>query len=149
MSAGEAPVWSAIRTTSDGPPRLIIELASCVAMISRRSRCFSSASGNLSAIMLGEIAAQLAAEIGIVRHLGIEQRRVERQLGIGQQHRELRPGQRLRAAARARRARVSSGRNSTARSSSPAVSKVCISRCWKPKSSMPRRSASDSASVCR
>ena len=42
---GAAPVWSAMRTTSDGPPRLIIELASCVAMISRRSRCCSSASG--------------------------------------------------------------------------------------------------------
>ena len=38
IAAGAAPVWSAMRTISDGPPRLIIELASCVAMISRRSR---------------------------------------------------------------------------------------------------------------
>ena len=54
MAAGDAPVWSAIRTTSDGPPRLIIELASCVEMISRRSRCFSSASGNFCAISFGK-----------------------------------------------------------------------------------------------
>ena len=44
---------------------------------------------------------------------------------------------------------MSSGRYSTARSSSPRASSVCISRCWKPRSSRPRRSASESASVCR
>ena len=72
-------------------------------MISRRSRCCSSASGNCCAISLREIAAELAAEIGIVRHVRIEQIGVERQLGIGQQHRQLRPRQRLLALRRARR----------------------------------------------
>jgi nucleotide-binding universal stress UspA family protein len=45
IAAGAAPVWSAMRTISVAPPRLIIELVSCVAMISRRSRCACSASG--------------------------------------------------------------------------------------------------------
>ena len=43
---------------------------------------------------LGEIALQLAPEIGIVRHARVEQFVVERELGIGEQHREFRPGQR-------------------------------------------------------
>ena len=43
---------------------------------------------------LGEIALQLAPEIGIVRHARVEQFAVERELGIGQQHRQLRPRQR-------------------------------------------------------
>ena len=38
MAAGAAPVWSAMRTISEGPPRLIIELPSWVEMISRRRR---------------------------------------------------------------------------------------------------------------
>ena len=39
-----APVWSAMRTISVAPPRLIIEFVSCVAMISRLRRCACSAS---------------------------------------------------------------------------------------------------------
>ena len=50
---------------------------------------------------------------------------------------------------RARRSPCRRAGYSTARSSSPRCSSVCISRCWKPKSSRPRRSPSDSASVCR
>ncbi len=44
--------------------------------------------------LLREIAVQLAAEIGIVRHVAVEQFAVERQLGVGEQHRELGPRQR-------------------------------------------------------
>ena len=43
---------------------------------------------------LGEIALELAPEIGIVRHRAVEQIAKERELGIGQQHRQLRPCQR-------------------------------------------------------
>ena len=46
-----------------------------------------------------EIAQQLARQIGIVRHGRVEQLGVERELGVGEQHRELRPGERLRAPA--------------------------------------------------
>ena len=46
-----------------------------------------------------EIAAEFAPEIRIVRHFGFEQVAVQRELGIGEQHREFRPRQRLRAAA--------------------------------------------------
>jgi hypothetical protein len=66
-----------------------MELASCVAMISRRNRCCSSASG--------KIAVELAAEIEIVRHTRLHQLVVERELGVGEQHRKLGPRQRLRA----------------------------------------------------
>ena len=72
-------------------------------MISRRSRCVCSASGKRSDQLLREIAAELAAEIGIVRHRRVEQVAVERELGIGEQHRELRPRQRLHCACAARR----------------------------------------------
>src|SRR2546428_681538 len=34
-----------MRTKSEGPPRLTMELASCVAMISRRSRCCGEEGG--------------------------------------------------------------------------------------------------------
>ena len=44
----------------------------------------------------GEIALQLAPEIGIVGNVGLQQLVLERELGIGQQHRQLRPRQRLR-----------------------------------------------------
>ena len=47
----------------------------------------------------GEIAAELAGQIGIVGHRGFQQIFVERQLGVGEQHRQLRPGERFRAAA--------------------------------------------------
>ena len=43
---------------------------------------------------LGEIALELAPEIGIVRHRAVEQFVVERELGVGEQHRQLRPRQR-------------------------------------------------------
>ena len=42
---------------------------------------------------LREIADEFAGEIGIVRHRGFEQRVVQRELGIGQEHGEFRPGQ--------------------------------------------------------
>ena len=48
---------------------------------------------------LGEVAAELATEIGIIRHVRFEQLVAEGKLGIGKQHGELRPRQRLRAAA--------------------------------------------------
>ena len=41
-----------------------------------------------------EITPELAAQIRIVRHRAVEQFVVERKLGIGEQHRELRPCQR-------------------------------------------------------
>ena len=41
---------------------------------------------------------RLAGEIGIVGHCGLEQVLVERQLGVGEQHRKLRPCERLRPA---------------------------------------------------
>ena len=44
--------------------------------------------------LLRKIAAQLAAEIGIVRHVRVEQFAVERQFRVGEQHRQLRPRQR-------------------------------------------------------
>ena len=47
----------------------------------------------------GEIAAELAGEIRIVGHRGFQQVVVERQLGVGEQHRKLGPGERLGAAA--------------------------------------------------
>ncbi len=55
--------------------------------------------------VLGEIALQLLAEIRIVRHGTVEQCVVQRELRIGEQHRELGPRQALRRAARARSAR--------------------------------------------
>ena len=66
-------------------------------MMSRRSRWCSTASGKCSVDRPGKIAAQLAAEIGIVRHVRLQQFVVERELGVGQQHRQLRPRERLRA----------------------------------------------------
>ena len=80
------------------PPRLMIALASCVAMISRRRRCAGDRIGEALAHLGGEIALQLLAEIGIVRHRALEQRVVQGELGVGQQHRELGPRQRLAAA---------------------------------------------------
>jgi hypothetical protein len=47
----------------------------------------------------GEIAPELAPEIRIVGNGGLEQLVLERELGVGEQHRQLRPGQRHRAAA--------------------------------------------------
>ena len=44
---------------------------------------------------LGEIAVELAPQIRIVRHRAVEQFAVERQLGVGEQHRKLRPRQRF------------------------------------------------------
>ncbi len=46
-----------------------------------------------------EIARQFARQVGVVRHPRGDEMMVERQLGIGQQHRELGACQRLRAAA--------------------------------------------------
>ena len=46
-----------------------------------------------------EIPCQLAGEIGLVRHRRFEQVVIERQLGIGEQHREFRPREWLRPAA--------------------------------------------------
>ena len=46
---------------------------------------------------IGEIAAELAAQIWIVRHGRIEQLGVKRKLGIGQQHGQFRPGERVTA----------------------------------------------------
>ena len=45
MSGTPAPVSAWMRTTMVGPPRLTIELASMVEMISRRSLCASMACG--------------------------------------------------------------------------------------------------------
>ena len=55
--------------------------------------------GETRADRLGKITAELAAEIRVVRYRGFEQIVVERELGIGEQHRQLRPGEGLRAAA--------------------------------------------------
>ena len=62
-------------------------------MISRRSRCVCSASVVALRHFLGEITIEFAAEIGIVRHLAVEQFAVERELGVSEQHREFGPRQ--------------------------------------------------------
>ena len=48
---------------------------------------------------VGEIAAELAAEIRIVGHVRFEQPVIERELGVGHQHGKLGPRERLRAMA--------------------------------------------------
>ena len=47
--------------------------------------------------LVREILGQFAGEIGIVRHAGGQQVIVKRQLGVGEQHGEFRPGQGLAA----------------------------------------------------
>ena len=48
---------------------------------------------------MGKVAGELAAEIAIVRHRRFNEIFVERKLGVGEQDRKLRPGERLLAAA--------------------------------------------------
>ena len=94
-SRASAPVSSTRRVTRDGPPRLTMMLASAVAMISRRRRWPFTASGNRSRRAAREVALQLAVEIGVVRHGARQERVVERELGVGEQHGVFRPGQAL------------------------------------------------------
>ncbi len=97
MAAAEAPVWSAMRTISGGAAAVDHrvgelggdDLAAQPVLLERVGEALGDRGR--------KIAQQLAPEIGIVRHRRVEQLGVERELGIGEQHRELRPGQRLRA----------------------------------------------------
>src|SRR6185437_15924983 len=54
--------------------------------------------GEMRADLLGEIAGKLAAEIAIVRHRRYKEIFVERKLGVSEQDRKLRAGERLLAA---------------------------------------------------
>ena len=98
---------------------------------------------------LREIAAELAAEIGIVRHVGIEQIGVERELGVGQQHRQLRPRQRLLAAdalGELHVVRQDIRPRGRARRAAPASASAAAGSRGPPARAA---RASDSASVCR
>ena len=55
--------------------------------------------GELRADRPGKVAGELAAEIAIVRHRRFNEIFVQRKLGVGEQDRKFRPGERLLAAA--------------------------------------------------
>ena len=141
MVGASAPVWSARRATTVEPPRLMMALASCVATISRRSLCRSIVvRESARPASWGNSAPARVEDRGRPARGSPAARRCKRELGIGEQHREFRPRQRLAAplalaSARPRRAgtrpRGRAGR---------AASSVCMRRRAKPRSSRPRRS---------
>ena len=90
MSAALAPVSSCRRNTKVVPARSTMPLVTRVATISRRSRCRSSRSREALGQRVREVAGQLAGQRRILRQVGVQQLRVQRDLAVGEQHRELR-----------------------------------------------------------
>ena len=113
-------------------------------MISRRSRWCCNASGKRSTFPSGN-SGRAPAEIGIVRHRTVEQLAVKRELGIGEQHRKFRPRQRLHCACAVRDRDLRRAEIPPRGRAAPRASSVCIRRCWKPRSSIPRRCAKEIA----
>ncbi len=77
--------------------RLTIELVTAVAMISRFRRWSLHVLGVLLLQRLREVAHQLLGQVRVLRHVGLQQLLEQHDLGVGQQHRQLRTGQALAA----------------------------------------------------
>ena len=101
------------------PPVLTMSLTSTVVMISRRSGWPSMCSGNRSRSAVGKYACSRPRRYGSSGSVGGEQLVRDRDLGVGQQHGQLRAGSGPCPALSRSRICRSVGRNSSARSSQP------------------------------
>ena len=72
------------------PPRLTIEFTTALVTISRRSGWPGSSAGVLLADLRREVVGQGALEVRVVRDRAREDVLLERELGVGHEHRELR-----------------------------------------------------------
>ena len=152
MAAGAAPVWSAMRTTSVGAAAIDHRIGELRGDDLAPQPVMLERVGESLRHRLREIAAELAAEIGIVRHRRLQQLAVERELGVGEQHRQLRPRQRLRCACAARRApcrRAGTRPRGRARRASPAsASAAAGSRDPPARAARPARAPASADSCC-
>ena len=86
---GDAPVSSPSRKANVVPARSTSWLATTVAMISRRSRCSRICVGVALRQRRREVALEIVGEVLVLGQVGSEQPRVEGDLAVGDQHREL------------------------------------------------------------
>ena len=89
MSACDAPVSSRRRNMNVVPARSTSSFVTRVATISRRSRWRRHLVGEALGQRRREVERELALERRVLRQVGVEQRRVERDLRVGEQHRQL------------------------------------------------------------
>ena len=94
-------VSPASRTAMAGPPRLTTALVRPSAMISRRRLWLVDAGGEALAQQRREIAGEPALELRLVGHPALQEVVLQGDLGVAQQHRQLRPRQAAPGAARA------------------------------------------------
>ncbi len=92
-SSIEPPVSSESRWYAVMPDELMNSLTTWVVMISRRSWCDFIGSANRSWIAFGKYDASLDCQVVVVRQRRLEQLRFEHDLGVRDQHRQLRRGQ--------------------------------------------------------
>ena len=89
-AATPAPVSSAKRNANVVPARSTSWLAITVAMISRRSRWPCICSRERAGRGVGKVALEVVTQIRVLRQVGLEQRLVQADLGVGHQRRPAR-----------------------------------------------------------
>ena len=87
------PLSSCSRKANVMPPPCTMLLITCVAMISRRSRCSRICSREALRQRRREVAVELGRQVGVLGHVGVEQLGVQVDLAVGEQHRQLGAGQ--------------------------------------------------------
>ena len=127
MSDSASPSSSASSNGWSTPSRLTMRLASLVATISPRSRCWSIALANFLRIAGGKAAWRSSLHRVAGRERRMLDRVLQRELGGREQHRQFGPGQAAVLGAAAQQFVVAAS-PSTARSSRPDSSKISITR---------------------